>query len=248
METYLILLFALLMLAEAAIALYSRDKTYNLPEVIENIGIGFVSMFVDYGFSLMSYPLLLALYEDYSFNTWEKNRLYYLTLFAALDFIEYWFHRLSHEIPLMWSAHKVHHQSTSFNLSVGMRTSFLVPVFNILFYCILPLFGFHPSDILLCIFIQGFYQLLIHTRLIGKLGIVDLLFVTPSVHRVHHGKNKLYLDKNYGKVLTAWDHLFGTYQKETVDVIYGASDSLGERGIFRSQCLPVKKWWRKLKR
>lgn len=248
METYLVLLFALLMLAEAALALYSHDKSYNLREAIENIGIGFVSMFIDYGFSLMSYPLLLALYENCSFNAWEKNWPYYLILFIALDFTEYWFHRLSHEIPVMWTAHKVHHQSTSFNLSVGMRTSFLIPVFNVLFYCVLPLLGFHPSDILFCIFIQGFYQLLIHTRLVGKLGIIDLLFVTPSVHRVHHGKNKIYLDKNYGKVLTAWDHLFGTYQKETVAVIYGASDPQGEKGIWRSQLIPVKKWWRRIRK
>lgn len=245
MEVYIVLLFILLMLAEAAQAWYCRNKSYDLKETLENIGIGFVSMLADYGFSLFSYPLLLTLFTDHALFGWERNMVYYISLFVGLDFIEYWFHRLSHQIPLMWAAHKVHHQSKDFNLSVGLRTSFLIPIFNIAFYCVLLLAGFHPTDILLFIFMQGAYQLFIHTKIIGKLGILDLIFVTPSVHRVHHGKNEIYLDRNYGKVFNLWDHLFGTYEKETEDVVYGAREPEGEKGVLEAQIVPLKKWWLK---
>jgi sterol desaturase/sphingolipid hydroxylase (fatty acid hydroxylase superfamily) len=134
---------------------------------------------------------------------------------------EYWFHRLSHEVNLLWTAHVVHHQSRFFNLSVGLRTSLFVPIFNVFFYFIFPVLGFDPADVLLIAFIQGMYQLLIHTKLIGKLGWLEYVFVTPSAHRVHHGSNAEYLDKNYGKVFIVWDRLWKTFEEETVTVTYG---------------------------
>ncbi len=248
MEKYFISLFILLFIAEVIVSIKTKNKSYHLKNTLENIGIGAVSMFIDYGFSLLSYPLLLFLFSNYRLIHLQRSGYYFILLFISLDFLEYWFHRLSHEIPIMWTAHKVHHQSEFFNLSVGLRTSFLIPLFNVGFYCILPLIGFHPADILVLIFLQGIYQLFIHTKLIGKLGWLDKILVTPSVHRVHHGKNEIYLDKNYGKVLTLWDWVFNTYKKETEDVIYGATDSDLENGVIKSQLVPIKKWWVKKKR
>jgi sterol desaturase/sphingolipid hydroxylase (fatty acid hydroxylase superfamily) len=84
-----------------------------------------------------------------------------------------------------------------------------------------PLFGFDPKLVLMILFIQGFFQLLVHTKLVKKLGVLEYIFVTPSAHRVHHGKNEVYIDKNYGKFFIFWDLLFGTYQEETEEVEFG---------------------------
>lgn len=244
METHIVLLFTLLMIAEVALLCHRQPRRLYLKKTLENIGTGLIALLFDHGFSLLSYPLLECIYR-HSLFCMEKSRLYFVLLFIGLDFMEYWFHRLSHQLPLMWTAHKVHHQSTVFNLSVGLRTSVLIPFFNIGFYALIPLLDFDPADLLFFIFVQGAYQLFIHTEVIRKLGLLDLIFVTPSVHRVHHGINEEYLDKNFGKVFLIWDHLFGTYEKEAATVNYGASESEGENGIFRCQLLPVKKWWQK---
>lgn len=244
METYMILLFILLMAAETLLLIKQQAEPLYLKKTLENIGTGLIALLFDHGFSLLTYPLLCYIYQ-HSFFVMEKGILYMLALFLLLDFTEYWFHRLSHRIPLMWTAHKVHHQSTVFNLSVGLRTSVLIPFFNIGFYATIPLLGFDPADLLFFIYVQGIYQLFIHTEVIKKLGVLDLLLVTPSVHRVHHGINEEYLDKNFGKVFVIWDQLFGTYETERVPVVYGASDPEGEHGLLRCQLIPVKKWWRK---
>jgi sterol desaturase/sphingolipid hydroxylase (fatty acid hydroxylase superfamily) len=245
METYAISLFIILLVLEIAVSILLRKKNYSLKETLENLGTGIISLVFDYGFSFMSMPLLLFLYKDLELFHWEKNFFYYCSAFIALDLTEYWFHRLSHTVPLMWTGHKVHHQSKHFNLSVGLRTSVLIPFFNIGFYCILPVLGFDPKDIVTFIFIQGVYQLFIHTEAVPKLGFLDKIFVTPSVHRVHHGKNECYLDKNFGKIFVIWDMLFKSYAPEDEKVIYGATDDEGEEGIINCQLVPVRKWARK---
>lgn len=244
METYMILLFILLMTAETLILCKKQRAPLYLKKTLENIGTGLIALLFDHGFSLLSYPALQYLYRHSLFEI-EKSMFYFGVLFLLLDFTEYWFHRLSHYVPLMWTAHKVHHQSTVFNLSVGLRTSVLIPFFNIGFYAIIPLLGFDPADLLFFIFAQGIYQLFIHTEVIKKLGMLDLILVTPSVHRVHHGINDEYLDKNFGKIFVIWDQLFGSYEKERATVVYGASDPEGENGLLKCQLVPVKKWWRK---
>ncbi|MCE3228905.1 MAG: sterol desaturase [Bacteroidetes bacterium] len=245
MEKYIVLLFILLMIAEIATSVITRDKRYNFKETVENIGTGMISLLFDHGFSLLSYPFLLWIYNHYKLFEWKESFSYFFFLFLFLDLIEYWFHRLSHVIPVMWTAHKVHHQSKFFNLSVGLRTSVLIPFFNIGFYCLIPLAGFHPAHLLIFIFVQGIYQLFVHTEYIKKLGLLDLILVTPSVHRVHHGTNAEYLDKNFGKMLVLWDHLFGTFAPENEKVVYGATDSENEEGIINCQVQPFKKWWTK---
>ena len=245
METYAITLFIILMILEIISSILFHKGNYSFKESLENIATGIISLVFDYGFSFMSLPLLLFLYKNYSLFNMEKGVFYYCAAFIVLDLTEYWFHRLSHRIPLMWTGHKVHHQSQYFNLSVGLRTSVLIPFFNIGFYCILPLLGFDPHDIITFIFVQGVYQLFIHTEAIPRLGFIDRILVTPSVHRVHHGKNDCYLDKNFGKIFVIWDILFKSYAKEEEKVIYGATDSEGEEGIVKCQIVPVKKWLKK---
>ncbi len=207
-------------------------------------------MATDLIFSLLTLPILWYLYNHYRFIELEQDSIItFCVLFILIDFTEYWFHRLSHEINLLWSAHVVHHQSEFFYLSVGIRTSFFVPLFNIFFYLIFPVLGFSPDMLLLIIFIQGIYQLLIHTELIGRLGFLEYILVTPSAHRVHHGKNDIYIDKNYGKIFIIWDFVFHSYQKEIEEVIYGLNKTIEVKGFIRSMTEPYRtmaKAYRKL--
>lgn len=243
MELIIILLFILLLIVEGLFSIQQNTGYYTKQNTLENLGIAFISFMADYGFSILSYPAYLYIYKNWSVCSWQNELLYFVMLFFLLDFLEYWFHRLSHTIPLFWAAHKVHHQSNEFNLTVGLRTSFLVPLLNAPFYGLLPLIGFHPLHVLLFVFLQGVYQLAIHTRYIKKHWLWDRIIVTPSVHRVHHGVNKVYHDKNYGKVLVLWDQLFGTWKWEKEDVRYGVTDDTGEKGIVRAQIMPLRKWW-----
>lgn len=245
METVPVALFILLMLAEIGVSIYTRNGRYGFQQTIANIGTGLLALLFDYGFSFLSLPFLYWLYAHARLFSWTQGPLYYVCLFLLLDFIEYWFHRISHALPLMWAGHKVHHQSREFNLSVGLRTSVLIPFFNIGFYCLMPVLGFEPGQVLSLIFAQGIYQLFVHTEAVPRLGWLDQVLVTPSVHRVHHGKNDRYIDKNFGKMLCIWDQLFGTYARETEKVVYGATDDAGEEGILRCQWMPVKKWYDK---
>lgn len=226
-EELAILLFFFVLLSELIISVVGHLSLYKTKETLGNIAIGVLSFTTDLVFSLLTLPLLFYIYQHFQIWHFNAESTYeFIILFLVIDFIEYWFHRFSHEVNIFWSAHVVHHQSENFNLTVGLRTSFVVPLFNIFFYLPIPILGFHPNDIMTVIFIQGVYQLFIHTQLIGKLGILDRIFVTPSIHRVHHGSNEKYLDKNYGKVFLIWDYIFDTFEPETEKVIYGLTEPM----------------------
>ncbi len=144
------------------------------------------------------------------------------------DFVYYWEHRAAHRVNLLWSAyHSTHHSAEHFDQSVGLRVSFMDFFFTPLFYLPLVLLGFHPLLVLLGLTLVLAWQQWIHTELIGRLPLLDGWLNTPSNHRVHHGRNQPYLDKNYGGILMVWDRLFGTYARESEPVEYGLVKQLG---------------------
>jgi len=126
----------------------------------------------------------------------------------------YWLHRVDHYCRLFWAVHVTHHSSEEFNLTIGFRSSVFQPLYRFLWFIPLPFLGFKPEDIMLVYAITQIYGILIHTRFIGKLGPLEWILSTPSHHRVHHGSNTRYLDKNMGMVLIIWDRMFGTFQVE----------------------------------
>jgi sterol desaturase/sphingolipid hydroxylase (fatty acid hydroxylase superfamily) len=150
----------------------------------------------------------------------------WVLLFLGVDFSYYWFHRLSHEINFLWAAHVVHHQSEDYNLSVALRQSWFQQFFSWLFYIPLAWLGFHPFHLLTVAAFNTLYQFWIHTELIGRLGPLEWLFNTPSHHRVHHGSNPEYIDRNHGGTLIIWDRLFGTFEPEKTPVVYGITAPL----------------------
>lgn len=142
------------------------------------------------------------------------------------DLTYYWMHRFEHEVRVLWAYHSVHHSSPEFNLSTGLRLAWIEGAIEWVFFVPMILLGFSAVQTLVAISIVVLYQTWIHTEKIGKLGWVDDVFNTPSLHRVHHGSNKQYHDKNYGGILIVWDRLFGTYQRENEKVVYGITTPL----------------------
>lgn len=148
-----------------------------------------------------------------------------LSFFVA-DFTYYWMHRLEHEHRILWASHSVHHSSQDYNLTISMRLSIIEGLFEWIFLIPMVLIGFTPFQAIVSLVLVAQFQTWIHTERIKKLGWLDEVFNTPSVHRVHHGSNNKYLDKNYGGVLIIWDKLFGTFQREEEKVIYGLTKNI----------------------
>ncbi len=146
--------------------------------------------------------------------------------FLGVDFFYYWFHRLSHEVNAFWAAHVVHHQSEEYNLAVALRQGALQGWFSWAFYLPLAWIGFPPLMFLTLSSFNTLYQFWIHTRVIGRLGPLEWVLNTPSNHRVHHGRNPKYIDRNHGGTLIVWDRLFGTFQVEDEVVAYGITTPL----------------------
>ena len=160
------------------------------------------------------------------FDLSADSLLVWVGCFVGVDFAYYWFHRLSHEINFLWAAHVVHHQSEEYNLTVALRQSALQPFMSIPFYWPLALLGVPPLVFLACSSFNTLYQFWIHTREIGTLGPLEQVLMTPSHHRVHHGRNPIYIDRNHGGTFIVWDKLFGTFEPESEEVVYGVTKPL----------------------
>jgi len=138
-----------------------------------------------------------------------------------IDFLYYWEHRIEHRVRALWTYHSIHHSSPIYNYTTALRVSFIDSFVTWIFYLPAILIGFHPYVVLLAILFMLTYQFWLHTEIIGKLGWYEKIFMTPSQHRVHHGSDDIYLDKNYGAILSIWDRIFGTFQEELHTPTYG---------------------------
>jgi sterol desaturase/sphingolipid hydroxylase (fatty acid hydroxylase superfamily) len=151
----------------------------------------------------------------------------WLAAVAGWDLIYYWTHRLMHEVRGLWAIHVVHHSSERYNLSTALRQ----PVADVL-GCFVPYgalsrLGIRPGLVAQARGLNLLYQYWIHTDAIRSLGPVEEVLNTPSHHRVHHGSNQRYLDRNHGSILIVWDRLFGTFQREEETVVYGLTKNIG---------------------
>lgn len=151
----------------------------------------------------------------------------------AWDHNYYWHHRIEHEVRLFWACHVNHHSSRAYNLATALRQPW-TPVLGIVLYPPLALLGVRPWIILFAGGLNLIYQFWIHTEIIGKLPrAYELVFNTPSHHRVHHGANAGYLDKNYGGILILWDRLFGSFAQEDERVVYGLTRNIATYNPLR---------------
>lgn len=148
------------------------------------------------------------------------------------DLTYYWMHRCEHRVRLLWTYHSVHHSSPEFNFSTALRLAWIEALFTWIFFVPMVVLGFDPAQVIAAFAIVIAYQSWIHTEKLGKLGFLDGVLNTPSNHRVHHGRNPIYLDKNYGGILIVWDRLFGTYEPETEQVLYGITEPVRSSNPF----------------
>ncbi|MGY6562774.1 MAG: sterol desaturase family protein [Luteibaculaceae bacterium] len=218
--------FFILMAAEFIGSAVTKKKLYRFNDFVNNISLGIGSQLV--GGFLKTFVVIAYFYayENWRFFTLETTLITWFATFLLVDFAYYWFHRLSHEVNAMWAAHIVHHQSEEYNLSVALRQSWFQGFFSWPFYLPLALFGIHPVTILTVGAFNTLYQFWIHTRTIKSLGFLELFLNTPSHHRVHHGSNPKYIDKNHAGSLIIWDKMFGTFKAEEEEPVYGITTQL----------------------
>ncbi|MEM7439893.1 MAG: sterol desaturase family protein [Pseudomonadota bacterium] len=152
----------------------------------------------------------------------EINWMSVLICVILADLAYYWEHRFMHRVNLAWATHTVHHSSPFFNISVAYRFGPMDSFWPVFFHLPLVLLGFNPIVVLFAEIVVQVYQTILHTESIRKLPRpVEWLMNTPSHHRVHHGSNPIYLDKNYAGIFIIWDRMFGTFEEEKEEVVYG---------------------------
>lgn len=218
-------IFFLLIGVELLFAYLKKEKLYRFNDALTNINLGIGSQVVGIMTKGLLFLAYLFLYEHRIFtiqNTWWS----WVILFLGVDFFYYWFHRASHEVNALWAAHIVHHQSEDYNLSVALRQSWFQGWFSWSFYLPLAVVGFDPIMFAAMNSFNTLYQFWIHTTTIKTMGPLEWVLNTPSHHRVHHGSNPKYIDRNHAGSLIIWDRMFGTFQKEEEEVVYGITSPL----------------------
>jgi alkylglycerol monooxygenase len=214
--------FALMIAVEAHFAHFKRsDEFSDKWDTWTNILLGFASTVWGLIFGFFAAYIYLFCYEIAPFKFPADAWWTWVALFFVDDFVYYVFHRVSHESRLFWNFHVVHHSSEHYNLSVAVRQSWFSGLLHWIFYAPIMLLGFAPWMFLLMHGFNLIYQFWIHTKFIKTLGPLEYVLNTPSHHRVHHGVNNPYLDKNYAGVLIIWDRMFRSFVRETEEPRYG---------------------------
>lgn len=205
---------------------------FNYESSIANISVGIAERLLNLLITGSFYGLYNYVYENYALLSISNQWWVWVALLLVTDLIWYWYHRLGHEVNLFWGAHIVHHQSEEFNYTVSARITTLQAIVRNVFWISLPLVGFRPSMVITILVVHGAYSFFTHTQLIGRLGWLEYIFITPSLHGVHHASNEKYLDKNYGDIFVFWDKIFGTFQAEGEKPVYGIIHPLKSKSFL----------------
>ena len=205
---------------------FSRKKTYRLNDAITNISTGTLQQLSGAFLQVIKVGVYTFLYQRFALYQLPVNIWTFILLFILYDLAYYWEHRVAHIVNLFWGGHVVHHQSEEYNLSVALRQSSTAIIWGFPFFLPLAFLGFDPKNFLLVAGLNLLYQFWIHTEHINKMGWFEIIFNTPSHHRVHHGRDPKYIDKNFAGVFIIWDKLFGTFQQEEERPNYGITKSL----------------------
>ncbi|MBD0021964.1 sterol desaturase family protein [Gordonia pseudamarae] len=226
---YAIPVFALCLFLEMASFYFLPDddeRGYELRDSSTSLAMGLGNVAVNVGWKLVVLAVYAAVYQLSPLSLPADNPWTWVVLFVADDFIYYWYHRTHHTIRIFWASHVVHHSSEYYNLSTALRQPW-TPFSSMPYWIPLAALGFSPWMILLQQSVSLVYQFFIHTERVGKLWKpIEFVMNTPSHHRVHHGSNRNYLDRNYGGILIIWDRIFGTFETEEEKVIFGLTKNI----------------------
>lgn len=233
---YAIPFFVISVLVEYYVFTKRNSKKYNIKDAISSISMGIGNVILGIFSKIIVLFIFYLVYDNIKLFDIPITWWSFLILFFAEDLSYYCFHRTSHQTRFFWASHVTHHSSQYYNLSTALRQTWTGIFFGFVFWIWLVLLGFHPAMILLQMGISLLYQYWIHTEMIDKLPKwFEFIFNTPSHHRVHHGSNPIYLDKNHAGILIIWDRIFGTFQLElkTEKVVYGLTENIDTNNLFK---------------
>ncbi len=209
---------------EVFISFRQERKYYETKETIGSVLVGLgnllVSFFVNMGLILLVVWIWKSVPWRMELNWWT-----FIPCYIIFDFCSYWAHRSSHASRFLWATHVAHHSGEKYNLAVSFRLSW-VQHLKTPFFVPAMLCGFHPYVFFVSSQIAVLFQFWVHTEYIKKLPIIDFFFAAPSNHRVHHGTQEQYIDKNYAATFIIWDRIFGTFEPEGEKVIYGLTTNI----------------------
>ena len=212
-----------LIFIEALISNLQNASYYKKEDTLCTVGLLTGNILMVFAVKGLTLALHFYLYQFRLFDLASMIPLWamWALTFILIDLVFYIYHRISHRSRFLWAIHMSHHSSEEMNFAVSFRQAWLGPVSKIPFFILLPLIGLDPTIIAVAGVISTLWGIFGHTQVIGKLGPIEWIFNTPSHHRVHHGANEQYIDKNYGNLLIIWDRMFGTFEPEKANVRYG---------------------------
>ena len=232
--------FFLLIGLELLVARARRRRVYRFTDSFADLGCGVTQRVVLLLFEaslLAGYAFVHAHARLWTFapgSVWP-----WVIAIVGVDLGYYWWHRLSHEVNVLWAVHVIHHQSEDYNLAVALRQAVLSPLTVMPFYLPLAVLGVPLTVFFIVNALSTLYQFWIHTELVDRVGILEHVVNTPSLHRVHHGVNPEYLDRNYAATFICWDQMFGTLRREDAPVVYGVSHPLRSFDPVWAQVQPL---------
>ncbi|XP_064644600.1 alkylglycerol monooxygenase-like [Lineus longissimus] len=247
-------MFTLMILLELVICFIRGRRTLRINDSFSSVSAGLLSLLPPVLFKGVELTAYIWIHENFNYFhlPWDSPWTW-IVAFLGVDMGYYWAHRMGHEVNLLWAAHQTHHSSEHYNLTTALRQSASQKYVSSMFYLPMAIFV-PPSAYLVHSQFNLTYQFWVHTEVIDKLGPLEYILNTPSHHRVHHGRNKYCLDKNYAGTLIIWDRLFGTFQEETKEeVVYGLVHPHRNWDVFYTQvshflyiwkCFWRRKGWR----
>jgi sterol desaturase/sphingolipid hydroxylase (fatty acid hydroxylase superfamily) len=236
-----LLLFVFVIL-EICILKFYLKKDIPWKELILNLNSGHILLWIFRGLEVAAYYYTVTHFST-NLTTTLPYWLLWLLAFILWDLMFYWLHRTHHFFKLLWSIHVVHHEGEHYSLSLGIRNSWYSSITSFPYFVIMAVIGF-PIEVFISVSsIHYFIQFYNHNHLINKSGWLEYIIVTPAHHRVHHGKNDPYIDKNFGGTFVFWDKLFGTFQSELVDnpVVFGTNDPVKSHNPILVNTIPFIK-------
>ena len=225
----------LMIMVEVLVANAKNIAAYKKEDSLGTLGLLTGNIFVALSIKGLTLAFHIFLYEFRFFDLVSVMPIWALWIitFILIDFIFYFYHRISHRSRFLWAIHMSHHSSEEMNFFVSFRQAWLGPISKIPFFMLLPLIGLDPTMIAVAGVISTLWGVIGHTQVINKLGPLEWVFNTPSHHRVHHGSNLQYIDKNYGNLLIIWDRFFGTFEPENEPVKYGMVKNVNTFNPFK---------------
>ena len=241
--------FFVLIGLELLVARARRRRVYRFTDSFADLGCGVTQRVVLLLFEVALLGAYELLYQHGRLWTFAPDSVWpWVIAIVGVDLGYYWWHRLSHEVNLLWAVHVVHHQSEDYNLAVALRQAVLSPLTVMPFYLPLAVLGVPLLPYFIVTALSTLYQFWIHTELVGRMGVLEHVINTPSLHRVHHGVNPEYLDKNYAATFICWDQLFGTLRREEAPVVFGVSHPLRSFDPVWAQVQPLWALWQAMRR